>query len=43
MLATDPEELLLGNVHPRRGDARVGERADGALGSVVEPTVANAA
>ena len=28
MLATDPEELLLDNVHPRGGDARVGERAE---------------
>ena len=36
MLATDPEELLLDNVHPRGGDARVGERAErrwAALGS----------
>ena len=36
MLATDPEELLLGDAHLRGSDARVGERAEGrwaALGS----------
>ena len=29
MVVTDPEELLLGDVHLRGGDARVGERAEG--------------
>ena len=42
MVVTDLEELLLGDVHLRGGDARVGERAEGlcaALGSRLWPVL----